>query len=161
MKKLVFIRHAHSEPATASVRDRDRKLSERGKEDAIIMAGKLSSSVSVPGKIISSPAKRALKTASLIAKAFNISENEIITEDLFFEDFSIADLIKTLIRNANSEDVVFIVGHNPTLEEINHLLCPEMNHKFPPCASAGIEFQIKQWQDLRVGTGKMLFYLKP
>ena len=69
MKTLYLIRHAKSDWGNPLLADIDRPLNERGKRDAPRMAQRLLDRGELPGLLISSPARRAFRTARYFAKA--------------------------------------------------------------------------------------------
>lgn len=71
MKQLLLIRHAKSSWDDPSVNDFERSLNERGKKDAPVMAQRLSDKNIRIDSFISSPAKRASRTAKIFAEIFN------------------------------------------------------------------------------------------
>ena len=62
-KQLYLIRHAKSSWAQPALADFDRPLNKRGKMNAPLMAGRFAERGISPQRIVSSPAKRAKKTA--------------------------------------------------------------------------------------------------
>jgi len=68
MKTLFLVRHAKSMRDDAAMPDKDRPLNDRGKRDAPKMGERLAKRYVKPNLILSSPARRALKTAQIIAK---------------------------------------------------------------------------------------------
>ena len=70
MKTLILVRHAKSDWGDPLLRDFDRPLNERGKKDAPKMAERLLERKIKIDAFISSPARRAAKTATLFAEAF-------------------------------------------------------------------------------------------
>ncbi|MCI0495238.1 histidine phosphatase family protein [candidate division KSB1 bacterium] len=70
MKRLILIRHAKSSWGDPGLSDLDRPLNNRGNQDAPFMGKRLKKEHNVkPDLILSSPAKRAIGTARIIAKA--------------------------------------------------------------------------------------------
>ena len=69
MKRLVLIRHAKSSWKNPGLRDFDRPLNKRGKADAPEMGRRLAQRSLMPDRLLSSPAKRAIRTAEIIADA--------------------------------------------------------------------------------------------
>ena len=67
-KKLYIIRHAKSSWSDMSLDDFDRPLNKRGKANAPVMGTRFKNKGVKPDIIISSPAKRAISTAKIIAK---------------------------------------------------------------------------------------------
>ena len=76
MKTLLLIRHAKSSWDQAGLSDFDRPLNERGKNDAPVMAKRVKEKEIELDYLISSPAKRAKKTAKYFAEELNKKINE-------------------------------------------------------------------------------------
>ena len=72
MKKLFLIRHAKSSHDDLKMKDIDRTLNNRGKEDAPMMGKILKEKGVKPDLIFSSPAVRALETAKFFSKELNL-----------------------------------------------------------------------------------------
>jgi len=72
MKRLYLVRHAKSSWNRPELDDIDRPLNKRGKRDAPFMGQRLKQHDVCPDLIISSPAKRALKTAKIIAHLWGL-----------------------------------------------------------------------------------------
>jgi len=68
MKTLLLIRHAKSGWNDPSLSDFDRTLTERGKSDAKMMAKRVKEKSIEIDLFVSSPAKRAKKTAKIFMK---------------------------------------------------------------------------------------------
>jgi phosphohistidine phosphatase SixA len=67
VKTLFLIRHAKSSWDDPALPDKDRPLGDRGRRDAPKMGKRLAKGDVEPDLILSSPARRALKTAEIIA----------------------------------------------------------------------------------------------
>ena len=84
MKHLLLVRHAKSSWDDFSIKDFDRPLNERGKKDAPMMAKRLLKRDIMIDAFISSPAKRARKTAEAFVKEYKGNKDHIILlEDLY------------------------------------------------------------------------------
>jgi phosphohistidine phosphatase len=81
LKTLLLVRHAKSDWNDASLSDFDRPLNERGKRDAPAMAHRLLDKKIAIDAFISSPAKRARKTASIFSKEYGKDKEELILID--------------------------------------------------------------------------------
>ena len=77
MKTLILVRHAKSDWGTPSLGDFDRPLNDRGKRDAPVMAQRLLDKKIKIDAFISSPAKRAKKTATVFAEAYDKKKDDI------------------------------------------------------------------------------------
>src|SRR5690349_23982939 len=95
MKTLLLVRHAKSSWDAAGLDDFDRPLNERGKKDAPEMAKRIKDRNIHPDLFLSSPAKRAHKTAKLFAEEFGISKSEISLKEKLY-GASITAFLETL-----------------------------------------------------------------
>lgn len=95
MKRIYFIRHAEAQSSGRS--DFERKLSPRGKEDAMRLCELLRSRHVAPHLIVSSSAVRALTTAQIIADALNAREVLRPLRELYdLNLWALAEFIRTL-----------------------------------------------------------------
>ena len=74
MKTLFIVRHGKSSWDYETVKDIDRPLGERGIHDAEKVAGRLRKSGRKPELMISSPATRALHTATIFQRILEIPD---------------------------------------------------------------------------------------
>ena len=81
MKTLFLIRHAKSSWDDPALSDKDRPLSDRGRRDAPKMGKRLAKRDVKPDLILSSPARRALTTAEIIAKKLDYKLKDIVEND--------------------------------------------------------------------------------
>ena len=95
MKKLVLIRHAKSSWKNPGLRDFDRPLNKRGKADAPEMGRRLALRSLMPDRLLSSPAKRAIRTAEIIAGAIGFPAGRISRMDRLY-GAGVAELIGIL-----------------------------------------------------------------
>ena len=84
MKTLFLVRHAKSSRNEPASQDKDRPLNNRGKRDAPKMGKRLAKREAIPDLILSSPAKRALKTAQLIAKKLDYKLQDIVVDERLY-----------------------------------------------------------------------------
>ncbi len=73
MKKLIFVRHGRAEEPTSMIPDFERSLTTKGKNISEQMAAILKTKEKDPGVFITSPAFRALETALVFARVFEIN----------------------------------------------------------------------------------------
>ena len=78
MKYLYLIRHAKSSWSDPRLSDFDRPLNKRGKRDLPVMGQRMATYEPKPELIISSPAKRARRTARGIGTALGFSKREMV-----------------------------------------------------------------------------------
>ena len=112
MKTVYFIRHAKSSWKDMSLSDFDRPLNKRGKRDAPFMAEKLLEFGVKPDAIISSPANRALTTATHFAKALDILPTNILQAPEIYHAYA-TTILETIQKQSNDWQTILIFGHNP------------------------------------------------
>ena len=145
MKTLLILRHGKSSWKDLSLADHDRPLKKRGKRDAPRMGNLLREEGLLPDLILSSTAKRALRTALLVADACGY-EGEIDVRREFYPGYP-DDYIEALIGLPDDCQVVMVVGHNPGLE----LLLEELTGAaefLPTAALAQVELPLQHWVEL-------------
>jgi phosphohistidine phosphatase len=156
MKTLLLIRHAKSDWSTPSLGDFDRPLNERGKRDAPEMAQRLLDQKMKIDAFVSSPAKRAKKTATIFAKAYKRDKDEIIfkeelylaTVDLFF------DIIK---KTPDDYKSIAVFSHNPGITDFaNHLTDARIDN-IPTCGIFAVSIDTKHWAEFENAPRKFLF----
>jgi bisphosphoglycerate-dependent phosphoglycerate mutase len=95
MKTLFLIRHAKSSWDDTALPDKDRPLNDRGKRDAPKMGKRLAKRDVKPDLILSSPAKRALTTAEIIAKKLDYKLKDIVVDDRLYAG-AVHDLLNVI-----------------------------------------------------------------
>jgi phosphohistidine phosphatase len=135
--------------------DFDRGLNKRGLKDAPFMAKRLKKYDVTPDIIISSPAKRALTTANIIAKTLNTA-NLVTKQELYESD---ANSYLNIIRNIDDKyKTVFIVGHNPSITHICESLSGAYIGNIPTCGIFCIEFDTDFFSQVTAVCAKKLFF---
>ena len=153
MKKLILFRHAKSS-WSHDVSDRDRPLTEKGiqKTEKISITSK---NIFFNTEVFySSPANRALHTASIIINQLNLSfKNLHVEEDLY--TFESSKLIKFIRDIPNSFSNVICVGHNPAFTNVTNLLSDSNIEHLPTSSWAEITFSQNSWTDISKGVLKL------
>lgn len=159
MKKIFLVRHAKSYWGDQSLSDFDRPLNKRGKNDAPFM-GKILKEISVQSDlIISSPAKRAKKTALAIAHKIDYPQNKILFNEELYEA-STKDILKVLKEVDEVYRFVMLFGHNPGLTLLNNFISNSYIDNIPTCGVVALEFD-KNWMQLDENSCTQLFFEYP
>lgn|GEM_PF-228217 len=161
MKILALVRHAKAEQPEPEQTDFDRNLTSRGKRNAAEMASIVKSNGFTPELLITSPAKRALKTASLFADEFAIEKKKILKKDFLYGSFGIPEIKELLHAEANDRDTVFIFGHNPVLSWLSATLSRSFSQGLPTSGVVIIEFDTDSWDKISPSNSKVLLYKYP
>jgi phosphohistidine phosphatase len=159
MKTLLILRHAKSSWKFPDLTDHDRPLNSRGKRDAPLIGKKLAKEGLVPDVIIASSAIRAHATAKKVAKASGY-RGEIAVESSLYGGGPTTYL--NILRNQLDQyDKVLLVGHNPDVEQLLHILTGT-EVIMPTCALAHLSLILERWLDLNNNTkGKLIKIWRP
>jgi phosphohistidine phosphatase len=160
MKTLYLIRHAKSSWEDHILSDHDRPLSDRGRRDAPIIADILKPQKVMPDLIISSTARRALKTAKIFSSILKYPTDNII-QDATIYDATSQNLFTVINKIDDKMDTVMIFGHNPGFTMLANLLGDKAIDNMPTCASAKFELNVNSWKDVEVGCGKLIEFEYP
>ncbi|MBK7134581.1 MAG: histidine phosphatase family protein [Bacteroidales bacterium] len=161
MKKLIFVRHGRAEDPSSEFSDFQRSLTPKGKSIAKLMAKKLSEEENNPGILVTSTAFRALETAIIFGEVLGIKPEKIVPDTNIYYKMSFNYLTDLLSRTENETDTIILFGHNPSFSELPDSLSKEGCDFMPKCGIAGISFNIKKWSEIKLGTGKLEYFLKP
>ncbi|MFC2156293.1 histidine phosphatase family protein [Acidobacteriota bacterium] len=160
MKYLHLIRHAKSSWKDPNQQDKDRPLNKRGKRDAPMMGSRLRSQDVLPDLILSSPARRALKTAKIVAVEIGYPEIDIeIQENIYLG--GIRELMNTLREIDNRYQRVFLFGHNPTITDLANSLARTHVNNIPTCGIFSCQFPVDSWEEVDRGKGVFVSFDYP
>lgn len=156
MKTLLLVRHAKSSWDSPVTNDFDRPLNERGKRDAPLMAQRLLDKKVKIDVFVSSPAKRAKKTACVFAKEYKRDKDEIIyKEDLYGALLdAFYDVISKIDDKYNSAAVF---SHNPGITDFANSLTTTKIDNMPTCSIFAVKLKGKRWADLKEAEKEFLF----
>ncbi len=111
---LFFLRHGSAGKSRANpVVDRKRPLDVEGKQQCRLVAQLLNALDLQMDVILSSPLKRALQTASMVANEIGYDAPVVATRELM-PGAAVSDFRLMLASHAQSENIL-VVGHNPNL----------------------------------------------
>ena len=144
MKTLFIVRHAKSSWDNFGVPDEERPLNERGKKDAPEMAEKLRKKDVKIDVFISSPAKRARKTAGHFIKEFGGKKDDIVIDDRLYpgETEKFYEVVQD-ISDKNKSAALF--SHNPAITDFVNTLTQHRIDEMPTCSIFGVKADIKSW----------------
>lgn len=149
MKTLILVRHAKSSWNDPVLRDFDRPLNERGKQDAPLMAKRLAARGIRPQRVLSSPALRTVSTAEVFANQLSIPTSLIHLEQQIYQSDH-PQLLRLLNQQDDKVDVIMLVGHNPGLTDLfNSLNANASIDNIPTCCVAQLTFPVDSWAELQ------------
>lgn len=160
MKTLLLVRHAKSDWDDPGLRDFDRPLNERGKKDAPAMAARLAEKNIEIDAIVSSPAKRAAKTAKAFADVFEIKKKHFeLKEELYLAAPSV---FYTVLEKLDDEyKSVALFSHNEGITDFANQLTDARIDNIPTCGVFAIKADCNKWSDFRDAKKEFWFFDYP
>lgn len=147
MKTLTLIRHAKSSWKHPGLEDRERPLNKRGKQDRYLIGQRLCDMGVKPDRILSSPAKRAIKTANAIADMLDYPRNRIIIDECIYMQGAGA-LLRLIHELSDLWQHVLLIGHNPDITALaNDLLTDAHIANIPTCGVVSIALPSEHWRE--------------
>jgi phosphohistidine phosphatase len=154
MKRLTLVRHAKSDWSLPGQADWDRALNKRGQRDAPEMARRLRARKLKPDLILTSPAVRALATATIMARELKVPSSHVRPEERLYLATP-ADMLAVVRELGGTAKHLMVVGHNPGITDLaNRLSAGERIDNMPTCAFFTGGFGIEDWSELDWDTGQ-------
>jgi phosphohistidine phosphatase len=160
MKRLTLVRHAKSSWKDTDCADIDRPLSGRGKREAPRMGAFLAQQGLRPDIILSSPARRARKTAKLLAQEIPGAEDRLLFDPALYEA-SATVLLERVRALDEAWQHVMLVGHNPGLTDFANLLTAIGIDNLPTCSVLIADLAVDAWREAAAGCGQPILYVVP
>ncbi len=160
MKTLLLVRHAKSNWDNASLSDFERPLNERGKEDAPMMAQRLKDKKIDINGFVSSPAKRAKKTAKAFMKEYGMEHEELTLIPSLYEA-STKDFYDAIEQIDDKNNSVALFSHNPGISDFVNSLEIFPVYDMPTCAIYALEISTDSWKQFNEAEKRFLFFDYP
>lgn len=162
---LTLVRHAKSSWDDSAVKDFDRPLNERGREQCEPMGELLQKTAIEPDLILCSTAKRARQTLNRLLKNWQ-TKAEIVFEGRLY--LATSDRLLALLgKLGKNHKHIMLIGHNPGLHLLAFNLADRgepamlktLAEKFPTLGMCSIKFESDAWKTL--GNGELAFFATP
>jgi phosphohistidine phosphatase len=160
-RTLVVMRHAKTEEQKPGQKDYDRNLTERGRNDAMLMATILKEKGIMPKIIIASSANRTIQTAEIVAKTLNYEIDKIqLSQTLYMSDSRrLANTVEALDVDIES---CLIIAHNPGISEFAFdLNRASISSSLPTSGLVVYSFLAHTWEDLFMVKNKIELFEYP
>ncbi|MBV8806703.1 MAG: histidine phosphatase family protein [Sinobacteraceae bacterium] len=148
MTRLTLMRHANAQWKDAELSDFDRPLNRRGESEAAAMGRRLLELRLVPTAVLTSPARRAWQTTEIVIRVLGLSARSMRAQESLY--LAPADeILRTLHTIGPRIPHLMIVGHNPGITEVAHLL--DSTSSIPGLATAAVcslTFDTSSWADV-------------
>jgi len=159
MKTLLLIRHAKSSWDDAGLSDFDRPLNDRGKKEAPRMAERLHERNIKIDAFVSSPAKRAKKTAEQFAKQYKKDEDIIFRTELYMAG---DDVFSAIVEKLDDKyDCVAVFSHNPGITDFANVLTDARIDNIPTSGIFAVSIDTKKWSKFKDAKKNFLFFDYP
>ena len=156
---MFIIRHAKAE-TVFTLNDFERPLNERGKKDAPEMAKRLLQKKIKIDAFVSSPAKRAKKTAVLFGEVFGRTEADIIFITALYH--APAEIFYEVIQQFDNDlNSIAVFAHNPGITDFANSLTTVRIDNMPTCSVFAVNADISRWSDFTKSKKEFLFFDYP
>jgi len=160
MKQLLLCRHAKSSWKQKNLADIDRPLNRRGKRNAPVMGKRLVMRGMIPDLILSSPAKRARKTAVHLCRGMAAGRDLIRINNAVYNT-DVAGLLKVIAQVDDRYSRVLLIGHNSELTSLVNQLLPVEIYNVPTCGIVACRINGNCWRKVRDYQAELLFFDYP
>jgi phosphohistidine phosphatase len=166
MRRLMLLRHAKTERAEPGQRDRDRKLTKRGRADAPVIGTYMARHGLTPDLALVSPAKRAQETWTLMAPAF-VTAPRLVNEERIYD--ATTETLFKIISETRGAHSLLVVGHNPGLHDAAVQLIASgdvearerVAEKLPTSGLVVIDLAFDDWSKVHRHAGRLERFVTP
>jgi len=147
-RKLLIIRHGKSSWDNEGLDDIDRPLAQRGIRDAEEMARRIMALGPVPDQVFASPANRALNTARIMSRVWNMDPGSLqIHESLYMGHTSEISQVVGQARDDVARLAIF--GHNPSFTMYGNTFLDDPLDNLPTAGVVIVTLNSNSWQKLK------------
>jgi phosphohistidine phosphatase len=164
---LLLLRHAKAERSRPGERDHDRRLAERGRNDAPRLGVYMAKHGYLPDRVVVSTSARTRETWNLAADAMP-GKPKVVFEERVYESTPSA-LLQVIKETGPKVRTLLMIGHNPGMHELAVQLIAtgdidmrqQLQEAFPTSALAVIEFKLDGWDKLHSQAGRLEHFVTP
>jgi phosphohistidine phosphatase len=158
MKTILLVRHAKTEADSKSGKDFDRKLTDKGHEEATTAAQRLVDRKVEIDALVSSTAVRALETASHFHKAF---KSAAMQEEADLYNSTPSAYYKAIKELDKDWKRVAFFGHNPGITNMANDLGVAHTDNLPTAGVFAVSAEVSDWADFKDAEKRFLFFEDP
>jgi phosphohistidine phosphatase len=158
MKTLLLLRHAKTNDAAAGEADFVRTLNERGRAEARAVGDFINERALSIDLVLCSSAARAKETAELVMTS--AGHAPVVRYEQGMYEASSPQLFDLILNLDDDVDSVLLVGHNPGMEDLLHLLTDRVG-QMATCTLAKVEIEATSWSDVAEVSGRLDWIVRP
>lgn len=155
-KTLFLLRHAQA-PAISDMKDKDRPLSDTGKQQALKLGQVMAEKGWYPDQVLCSPATRTRETLKNLKEALP-GLNALFPDRLY--NASAGEILSFLKDVKDTNRSVLVIAHNPGIHHLAKFLavtgCKEdlqrLSLFYAPCTLTVLDVRAPNWHTLDPGT---------
>lgn len=144
-RKLFIIRHGKSSWDHEGLDDIDRPLADRGTRNAHDMAQRLLNLGMVPELILTSPASRALNTALIMSRIWEMEPETLQIHDTLYMAYT-SEINEVLAIVPDTIQNLAIFGHNPSFTIYANQFLDEPLDNLPTAGVVIITLESESWE---------------
>ena len=152
------MRHAKAASTQVGSTDTERPLTAEGREAAERIGEFIRKKGLEVDLGLSSSALRARETREIVTKAAGLGLEG--SDDPRIYEAGAGELLEIISAFDDDLTTVFLVGHNPTLEDLFPILTGNSTH-LSPGTLAKIDLETQHWSDAVLGEGKLDWIVRP
>lgn len=150
---LFILRHAQTHSSQHYNSDKERELKPEGISEATRVGKYLKAHNYNVDLIMTSDAARAIATAMLVAAEINCPVHQIQLVEKIYSG-TMRDLLSLIQEAPNSVNHILMVGHCPTIIELNNYLSASQKASMETCELTLFNIDVA-WSELFAGAGEI------
>lgn len=159
VKNIFLIRHAEALLPEPGQRDFDRRLTETGRKQALLLGEHLRNlEVSIQA-IYSSPSFRTLETTLQLTTQLAEKPRLIEAEEFYAATEKL--LIAAITRLDDLFESVCVVAHNPAAALVFEYFSGEYGRGYSPATCAWLQFELDSWNHISQGLAEVKDFYYP
>lgn len=168
MKQLLLLRHGKSDWNKPGQEDRERSLAPRGHRATEQIATWIAARRLLPDVALVSSARRTQETWQSLESVFDADVDTHYRDELYLA--GPGDILAQLAGVSDCRQRAIVVGHNPGLESLCHLLAGsgsassainDLQRGMPTAALAVFELSGDSWQNLTADGARLIEFVRP
>jgi phosphohistidine phosphatase len=101
----------------------------------------------IPEYFLASPANRALHTASIFLRVFELPYKMLAVDERLYGGGT-GEIIKAISDQDDAINKMMIFGHNPDFSELARTFAKNMVFELPTCGLAKFTFKCQKWSEI-------------